>query len=412
MISRRPGSPATGAGTLVRAQRVLLFGALGMLLVSAALGDGSALGGGGGSGPALAAHVHAGSLGWLTLGVLAVAVGMLTGDGDGPDGPGRLTSRLSWLTVAAVAAFVVADWAGSAAAEAWTGAAALAAIVTFLVWLAAAGRRARAAWTVPRLAMVAALAVLVTGSTIGAVSAGDAAGGQVTGAVSLASSHSAVLVVPFVVLATTSVVEWSAAPAPAPAPLTTAGLVQVGALALAAAAVVTGVLGHDLVIVEANIPLLFGGIAIFLARVGPALLTAGWARSSRIWLVTSTVALAVDVGLFAHVVYEIGARRYVSIGLVPSWLLFTVDHVTFVAVGSTALFGAIAAMAGREDRWPVADVLAAAGLVLGLAATAAGIGAGSAALEGVSATVLGVSALAATAVAAARVAGVNRPRGT
>jgi len=258
--------------------------------------------------------------------------------------------------------------------------------------------------------MAAALIVLVAGSIVGAMAAGAAASGNVVGAASLASSHSAALVVPFVILATTSVLEWSALPPSSPLPLTTAGLVQVGALALAAAAVIAGVAGHNLALVEANIPLEFGGIAVFLVRAGPLLLAAGWARSSRIWLVTSTVALAADVGLFAHVVFEIGIRRYVSIDTVPQWLLFTVDHVTFVAVGTTALFGAIAAMAGQEDRFPGTDAVTAAALVLGLLAIAAGIGTGSPGIEAVSGTVLGVSVLAATAVAAARILGVTPSR--
>jgi hypothetical protein len=393
---------------VARAERTLFFGALGMLLVSAALGSSPGVAAGAG-GPALRAHVHAGSLGWLTLAVLAVAAGMAGDEARLPPGPGRAGSRVSWLTVAAVAAFVVADAAGSVAAEAWTGAAALAAILAFAGRLGVAFRRAGAAWTVPRLAMAGALAVLVAGSVIGAASAGAAASGNAAGAASLASSHSAALVVPFVILAATSIVEWAAAPSPAAAPAT-AGLVQVGALVLAAVAVITGVLAHDLALVEANIPLELGGIAIFLVRVGPLLLTAGWAASSRIWLVISTVALAVDAGLFAHVVFEIGRRRYVSIDTVPPWLLFAVDHVTFVAVGTTALLGAVAVRAGQESRWPAADVLAAAGVVAGIVATTAGIAAGPAVLERVPAAVLGVFVLAAVVMAALRAAAITGPR--
>jgi hypothetical protein len=394
--------------SIAGAERILLFGALGMLLVSAVLGDRP--GSGAGSGPALRAHVHAGSLGWITLAVLAVALRMVVGDGS-PAGSSRLAGRLAVVTVAAIVAFVAADAAGSADGEAWTGTVALAAIVAFLAWLAMAGRRARVAWTVPRLSMAVSLVVLVAGSVFGALSAGNAASGHVTAAASLASSHSAILIVPFVILAATSVLEWSALPSSG-SPPTTAGLVQVGALALAAVAVTAGVAGGDLVLVEANIPLVFGGIAIFLVRVGPVVLSAGWARSSRIWLVTGTVAVAVDVGLFAHVVFEIGTHRYVSINMVPQWLLFSVDHVTFVAVGTAALFGAVAAMSGQERRWLMADVPAAAGLVLGLATTAAGIGSGSTALERVAATVLGVAVLAGVVVAGMRVAGVTRLRGT
>jgi hypothetical protein len=427
MIVRQGTPPDQLTGSLARAERILLLGALAMLLLSAALGDSAGAGGPGGTGQALIAHVHAGSLGWLTLAVLAVALrmardrdrsddrpeqpaGASPGAGAGVGG-GQLGIGISWLTVVTVLVFVVATAERSSRAEAWLGAAALLAILGFLGWLAALSRRVRIRWAVPQFGMAGALSVLVAGTIIGAMSAGDSATGNATGAASLASAHSAVLVVPFVVLAATSVLEW-AVPRSAHGnpPVTTAGLVQVGSLVLAAAAMLAGVLGGSLTLVEANIPLELGGIAIFLVRVGPLLLTAGWTTASRIWMVTSTVSLAVDVGLFAHVVFEIGTRRYVSIDLVPRWLLFTVDHVTFVAVGTTALFAAIAAMAaqaGEGDRWPRTDAPAAAGLVLGLAGMAAGIGAGSAAVEGAAATLLGISVLAAAVTAAVRTAAIG-----
>ena len=47
------------ADSIAQAERVLLMGARGMLLVSAGLGDSAGPGGAGGSGPALIAHVHA-----------------------------------------------------------------------------------------------------------------------------------------------------------------------------------------------------------------------------------------------------------------------------------------------------------------------------------------------------------------
>jgi len=368
-------------GSVRRAEQILLAAALAMLLLSAGLGAGVPQLGRGAS----RAHAGAGSLGWLVLAVLAIALGMVGGGSQA--GPAAWPRRartaaipVSVAVAAAVAANVVARAAGGPGS--WTRLAALAAILAFLAMLAALDRDARAIATVPGLGMAGALAVLVAGTAIRVSTAGT--------------------VLPFIVLASAAMIEWSAAPAARRARPTTAGLVQVGALVLAAAAVVAGVTSHDLALVEANIPLELGGIAIFLVRLGPALLAAGWARTSRVWLVTSAVALAVDAGLFAHVVVEVGNRRYVSIGSVPKSLLFAVDHVTFVAVGTAAVFGAIAALAGQQARWPLADAGAAAGLVLGLATTIAAIGAGSALFEGIAAALLGVSVLAAAALAGAR----------
>jgi hypothetical protein len=405
-----------------RAERVLLFGALGMLLVSAAIGDGSATGALGASGPALRAHVHAGSLGWITLAVLAVALRMATGS-YGSSGSRAWADLLSWLAVAATLAFVVADAIGSAAARAWTGAPVLVVIAAFtglLGWLVTTRRAGRAPWSVPGLGMGAALAVLLAASALGALAAGAAA------PASLSDARSAALSVPFVVLAATSVLEWAVVSASGEAGLrepqrrvcdldaggetqpTTAGLVQVGALGLAAAALIAGVLTRNLALVEANVPLELGGIAIFAVRVGPALLTSG-TRAGRSWFVTGAVGLAVDVGLVAHLVFEVGQRRYVTAAMIPGWLPFAVDHVTFVAVGTACLFGTIAVMTGRQEgaHWHRADALAAVGLVTGLAGTTVGIGAGSPVLEWTSSAVLGLAVLGAVAVAAARVAAIK-----
>ena len=242
-----------------------------------------------------------------------------------------------------------------------------------------AGSWARAVWTVPVLSLGAALTVLAAGAGLGTAPTGA------------------------VILFATGVAEWSVSrPAVLAAP-TTAGLVQVGALVLASATLIGGIAGHDLALVEANVPLQIGGIAVFGARIGPRLLAPGWTGSGRVWLALSAVSLAVDVGLVVNLVFEIGRRRYVSIDMVPHWLVFAVDHVTFLAAGTGAFFGAIAAMPGGPDRWTAADRLAAAGLGTGLAGTVLGIGIGSVPLKVLFATVLGLSLLAAVAVAAVRV---------
>jgi len=378
-----------------------------MLLATAGLG-GVEAGSGGPAGRALSVHANAGSVGWMTLWILAVALGMITGDGSGASDHARAGCWLAWAAVAAAAANACADVAGSASASAATATAVLAAAATYVAWLARVSQRTRTAWTVPRLGAAAALAVLMTGFLLATAGAWAAVGRHAGAAASLNAAQSAAIAVPLVMLAATAAVEWASVPEAAAGPMTTAGLVQVGAFVLAAAATIAGVLSSNLALTEANTSLVLAGIAIFAVRVGPRLLSAGGARGSRVWLTTSALALAVDAGLFLHVVFEVGAQRYASAGLVPLWLVFAVDHVTFAGVGTAALFGAIATLAGHEDRWLMADVVAAAGLVLGLAGVTLGLGSGSTAVEASSAAVVGLSILIAVAVAAGRLCRCRR----
>src|ERR1700736_5252013 len=102
-------------------QLVLLGGALLMLIVSAALGADAGASRSGLSTAALHAHAHSGSLGWMTLAVLAVAAAMLDQPIERPPGRARREAVLGVLTLAAVAAFVLADATDMSTAKAWTG---------------------------------------------------------------------------------------------------------------------------------------------------------------------------------------------------------------------------------------------------------------------------------------------------
>ncbi len=365
---------------------------------------------GGMTGMAFRVHADAGSLGWLVLGVLAMASAMFASVGPGRSAGDRTDRSLAWLAVMTVFVVIAANAGSSAFAAAAADTALLVEVAAIAVWLGIVQARTRIAWTVPRLGVVAALAVLLTGSVLGTVAAWLTFNGDAASAAGPASAHSVVLAVPFVMLAATAAAECAAGQqAVAAEQVTTSGLVQVGALTLAAAALIAGVLTSSLALTEANIPLEIGGIGIFLVRVGPRLLTAGRARGSGIWLVTSAVAMAVDVGLFAHVVYEVGAQRYASLGLVPAWLVFTVDHLTFAGIGGAALYGASAALTGQRDRWPAADIVAVAGLVLGIAGYAVGLGIRSPVEEAASGGAFGLSVLLAVVVTGLRVAVAREP---
>ena len=129
----------------------------------------------------------------------------------------------------------------------------------------------------------------------------------------------------------------------------------------------------------------------------------------RPWLIACAVFLAVEAGLVAHTVLELGLQRYPSIDLVPDWLLFAVDHVTFVGIGSAALFGAIAALSPPPGG--ASDAPAAGALALGMAGMTVGVGIESRALETASGVVLGLALLVAAATAARRLRMAQRGSG-
>src|ERR1700682_6413678 len=112
----------------------------------------------------LLTHVHAGTLGWITLGVFASCL-LLFGEGPPPTGNPRVIPALSLLAAVGIPLYVLAFLSGNLVARAIFGVPVLLAIVGLLVWLVSRIRLVR--MTVPRLAVLAAIATLVVGSTIG-----------------------------------------------------------------------------------------------------------------------------------------------------------------------------------------------------------------------------------------------------
>jgi hypothetical protein len=127
----------------------------------------------------LLTHVHAGTLGWITLAVLAATLWLLGEGGPVAEREAAAAHRLSVLTVAAIALYVAAFAAGSGLPRPVAGTLALLALGAFYGW---AVRRARrlAAVTVPQLAILAALTTLVIGAVLG-VLLGLRAAGRLSG---------------------------------------------------------------------------------------------------------------------------------------------------------------------------------------------------------------------------------------
>jgi hypothetical protein len=246
-----------------------------------------------------------------------------------------------------------------------------------------------------------ALILLLIGVAAGELSAATTlAGNHHEVATRFASGHSAILAVPYLVLAVMTIVERTLSPAPPPPPMSTGALTQFGLVFVSGLMLFLGMLTQNFGLIEANVPLVVAGAAIFLVRIGTQVFPSGWRnRHDLVWFQVCVLAMAADVGLFAHAMVEVGRRRYPSIELVPTWLLFAVDHLTYVAVASAALFGAVAAKYGADRR----DVFAAWGMVAALLAAIAAIGVESPVVEGASMAVLAVCILTGAATGSRRV---------
>jgi hypothetical protein len=139
---------------------------------------------------ALLAHVHSGTLGWITLSIFAAAAWIL-----GTAGMPRLLRDGS---IAAVVLYVAAFWIDINAIRPVAGVLTLAAIVWFAVWAFRA--RGGHAFTVPSLAITLAAINLVIGGFLGVV-LGLAHAGLFDISSELAGAHPAMMVVGYLILA-------------------------------------------------------------------------------------------------------------------------------------------------------------------------------------------------------------------
>jgi hypothetical protein len=146
-------------------------------------------------------------------------------------------------------------------------------------------------------------------------------------------------------------------------------------------------------------------VVLFIVRMGPAVLRAGWARASAsrqaaagsIWVV---VALA----LFMYLVTLFVTSN--DIASIPLNMLIASDHATYIGVITNLVLGLLLALSiDRADRWPWADQLVFLGVNGGLVVFVAGLILDSAEVKRIGAPVMGVALLFALALYAYRLLG-------
>lgn len=313
----------------------------------------------------LLTHLHSGTLGWITMGVIGVAVWMFGGRG------GALARNVG-LTGAATALYVLAFWSGDIPGfpnfpfRALFGAILLVAIYGWWWWVL---RRSLAEGlgtiSIPKLSVLLALTTLIIGSTIGVIVQLQFALGvanQRTG--DLIGTHASAQVGGYLVLVAAAIAEWMLVPN---GRRTTAGVIQASALFLGGIFLAVGTLVNVTPLLLLSNLLQVIGIVMIAVRVGRhgfgVSWTAGGARHTAITLGFLVVALVLIVLLTQMIVAAKG-----DFTQVPPGFIHALDHSMFVGVMTNVLFGAILALTANGERvWPWADNLIFWGLNIGAA---------------------------------------------
>jgi predicted membrane protein len=344
----------------------------------------------------LMTHVHAGTLGWITLGFFAACL-WLFAEGNGLTGwQARSLRWLSYGAVLAVALYVAAFYSGDLAWRLVGGSVTLVAIAGFFVWVLAAGRGRRL--STPHLALLGAMITLTLGAVLGVILGIWLRGGLRSLPQEIFVTHPTTMVVGCLVLAGMGVAEWRLDPASSGKPASRGGWAQVALPFLGGLTLTAGALLNNEIIIGLYVPLQVSGVIIFLVRLRARIAGAAWgtARSERLFALSSLFLVA-NVGLMTYLVISFLTGAYgdpPDFMLIPTWLVFAMDHAMFIGVMSNGLFGLVYE-AARERRhfWLWADHVLFWGMNVGLVGFVVGLMRQEALLKQIFTPIMGASIL-------------------
>jgi hypothetical protein len=301
----------------------------------------------------LLTHVHAGTLGWITLSVFGGAIWIFGSPDD------NSSNTLANFSIVALALYVLAFWSGDILSIEETiqrpigGTLAFIAMVWMFVW--ALRRKRRQSWDVAEFGLILALFFLVMGAVLGVMLGLQLAGTEIVAgenADRLGEAHPAAMVIGYVILAAVALIEWIIRKGAVPKlSESRSGMIQMLLVFLA------GVLGM---------------VGFLLGNDTPRV---------------SVIGLVLGIGLLAYVVsLFVGGSEIEEI--LP--FLLALDHVNFIAVVTNLIFAMMAVASDVTER---ANRIIFWGTNIGIAGFVAGLVSESAALKRIFTPILGLALL-------------------
>jgi len=348
--------------------------------------------------PALLTHVHAGTLGWITLGVLAISL-WLFGEGDQPAAGRRFLAAAGLFAILTFAVYAYAFWANEPGLRAATSVAVLLAIACYFAWMIARIRRIRMG--IAHWALLGAMINLTVGAVIGSLLQYQMLLERAILPDGAFLAHPTTMVIGYLILVGMAITEWQFMPPSERLPR--AGLVQIGLPFLGGVLITLGALFDIQPLLFMNVPLEILGVAVYLWRFGPRLWRVRWwQRTPERHFAFSAIFIVVNVAILSYLIVSFVSGAYgepPDFRLIPPWTVFAMDHAMFIGVMSNALFGLIQAAASeRRSFWPWVDDVLFWGMNLGMVGFVISLLANARQLEVVFTPIMGGSILLAIIV--------------
>jgi hypothetical protein len=286
----------------------------------------------------LLTHVHAGTLGWITLAVFGAAIRMFGGEGS--------SRNVASFAVAATALYVVAFATTTGVFRPIAGTLELVAIVWMLAWV---GRRyGSSEKSTGQLGVLLAMISLTIGGVLGVLLGLFIANGSIPGlsndvASSLAGAHPPAMLIGYLVLAGAAIVHWVLA-----GPPSRPGRLVMWALFIGGvAANLAFILDVDALIQVATL-LEVAAIVTFTVHMWGQLRPSAWGEVGDDFARAGSVFLIVGVALLVYVVQLfMSGELDPETGAGPIHVLLAFDHAMFLGVMTNALFALVSRSVAR-----------------------------------------------------------------
>lgn len=340
----------------------------------------------------LLAHVHSGTVGWISVGIIAAAM-WLTGAAD---------RRLAMAFAILVPAYVLAFYSGDLPARAITGVGLLLAMAWLFVW---SWQRFMADRSLPKLAVTLGLTSFFYGGVIGVLFQVQLATGAslFPEGADIVGAHAGTMTFAYLILVAMGLIEWRVK---GTSDLPIVGLVQIVALfAGGALLAVTSIFAPDQVQAIGGIYLLVQLIAVvlFAVRILPASLRIGWGTDGPArYLGVASAFVVVAMALFMYLVSQFLADPNADFEkFIP--ILVASDHAAFIGVMTNTLMAIMLLLAAdrRDGAGPIAQIGFWA-MNVGLVVFLVGLATESSQLKQVGAPVMGIALIVLLAIAAMR----------
>jgi hypothetical protein len=336
----------------------------------------------------LLTHVHAGTLGWITLGVVGLALVMFGGDGDTDSG-----MKVAQAMVGATVLYLLAFATTTGVLRPIAGTLMLAAIVNAFVWITK--RRANAPRTVVSLAMYLGMVSLVLGAVLGVLLGLFIANGYLRGMSTkmvgnLAGAHPPAMLAGYLLLVGFAIAEWRLSPEAASVGESRTGVATAWGLFAAGLFFNIALIFDVEPLIQLASMLQVIAVVVFVVRMWAHLKPAAWREGGiNTFARWSVVYLVVGIGLLVYIV-----QLFVSGQLDPesgegTHILIAFDHALFVGLMTNVLLAAT----GDHLRWDGVQRSVAWALNIGVAGFIIGLVAESSAIKRVFTPILGLALL-------------------